>query len=79
MYNRLVTLEKYVGKTFQLDFLEVQVLYLLGGEAGPPFFLCKWVWSDYVYCADIYDVITHFDDNFNPIIDSDIDTILEDK
>lgn len=73
--NRLATLERYVGKTFQMGFCEVQVLFLLGGESGPPYFLCKWVWSDHVYCAEPYDVIPFFDDNLNPIRDIDLDSV----
>lgn len=42
-------LEKYVGKVFYMDYNEVDVLFLLGGECGLPFFLCKWRWSDMVY------------------------------
>lgn len=67
--KRSVELERYVGKTFQLLYSEVEVVYLLGGEGGPPFFLCKWKYTDNVYCADPMDVIVHFDDNYNPIKD----------
>lgn len=67
--NHFTELEKYVGKTFYMDYNEVDVLLVLGGEAAPPFFLCKWKWSDSVYCADPMDVIVHFDDNYNPIKD----------
>lgn len=65
-------LERYVGKVFYMDFNEVEVLFLLGGECAPPFFLCKWRWSDMVYSASPLDVIPHFDDNFNPIKDVEI-------
>ena len=59
-----VELEKYVGKTFYMDYNEIDVLFLLGGECAPPFFLCKWKWSDCVYTSDVMDVIVHFDDNY---------------
>ena len=64
-------LEKYVGKVFYMDYNEVEIVYLLGGECGPPFFLCKWRWSDMVYCAEPLDVLPHFDDNLEPIKDVD--------
>lgn len=69
-YN-LSRLEKYVGKVFYMDYNEVEVLFLLGGEVAPPFFLCKWRWSDMVYCASPLDVLPHFDDNYEPIKDLD--------
>ena len=65
-------LESYVGKRFYLNFNEVDIVCLLGGEAGPPFFLCKWVWSDHVYRASVLDVLPHFDDNKTPIKDFDL-------
>lgn len=61
-------LEKYVGKTFCMDYNEVDILFLLGGVSGEPFFLCKWKWSDHVYCAPPLDVIVHFED-YEPIKD----------
>lgn len=70
--KKSVELERYVGKTYQMMYSEVQVIYLLGGEVGPPFFLCKWLWSDQVFCAEPMEVITHFDDNYNPIKDLEL-------
>lgn len=64
-------LEGYVGKRFYMKHTEVDVVCLLGGECGPPFFLCKFVWSCGVYCAAINDVLPHFDDNKNAIKDFD--------
>lgn len=72
MNKSYATLEAYVGKIFYMDYNEVQIICLLGGESGPPFFLCKWVWSDHVYCAEPMDVLPHFDDLLQPIKDVDI-------
>lgn len=69
---RYSVLESYVGRVFYMDYSEVQIVCLLGGEAGPPFFLCKWLWSDQVYCADPIEVVPHFDDNLNPIKDFEL-------
>ena len=63
MNYRYALLESYVGKVFYMDYSEVHVVLLLGGEVGPPFFLCKWVWSDQVYCAEPEEVLVHFDDS----------------
>ena len=65
-------LEQYVGKVFYLDFCEVVIVSVLGGIAGPPFFLCKYSWSDSVYCASPLEVLPHFDDNKEPIIDMEL-------
>ena len=65
-------LSSYVGKVFYMDYSEVKIVCLFGGEAGPPFFLCKWLWSDPVYCADPIDILPHFDDNLNPIKDVEL-------
>ncbi len=72
MNHSYAILESYVGKIFYMDYNEVQIVCLLGGEAGPPFFLCKWLWSDHVYCAEPMDVLPHFDDSLQPIKDVDI-------
>ncbi len=69
MDYRCEELEKYVGKVFYQHYSEIEILSLLGGEVGPPFYLCKWRWSDNVYCAEPLDVIVHFDDNYNAIKD----------
>ena len=69
---RFSVLESYVGRVFYMDYSEVQIVCLLGGEAGPPFFLCKWVWSNHVYCANVLDVLPHFDDLKRPIKDFDL-------
>ena len=66
-YNNTDNLQRYVGKLFYQYYNEVQVLMLLGGEAGEHFFLCKYLWTDYVYCAHPEDVVCNFDDNLNPI------------
>lgn len=57
----------YVGRTYWIDYNEVYVVGLYGGIAGPPFFLCKWDWSNEVFCADPLDVLSFFDDNKNPV------------
>lgn len=73
-YNYSLTeLQKYVGKVFVSGFNEISVELLLGGEGGPPFFMCKWIWSDQVYCCDPMEVLMHFDDNYNSLDDIEQD------
>lgn len=70
MFTDIKTLEilsLYIDRIFYMDNNEVKVVGLYGGIGGPPFFLCKWMWADYVYCADPLEVISMFDDNLNPI------------
>lgn len=70
--NSYTSLERYVGKVFQMQYSEVEAVCLLGGDCGLPFFLCKWKWSDKVFCAEPVEVIAHFDDNYNPIKDIEL-------
>lgn len=67
--NNYSCLEHYVGKVFYIDFNSVKVEMVLGGESGPPYFLCRWEWSNCVFCAEPYEVMCHFDDSLNPIKD----------
>lgn len=69
MFTDIKTLEilnLYVGRTFYRDYNEIDIVGLYGGIGGPPFFLCKWKWSDHVYCSDPLEVISMFDDNLKP-------------
>ena len=67
--SSLSVLEQYVGKIYYMDFLEIKVEMVLGGVSGPPFFLCKWIYSDQVFCSEPYEVLCNFDDNLRPIKD----------
>lgn len=65
-------LYQYVGKIYWQDYNEVLIVDLFGGIAGPPFYLCKWAWSDNVFCADPLEVLSNFDDDRNPIIPDEV-------
>lgn len=60
-------LRKYVGKVYWESYNEVLIVDLYGGIAGKPFYMCKWEWSDDVFCADPLEVLSYFDDDGNPI------------
>ena len=62
-------LEDYVGKRFFMELHEVDIVCLLGGESGPPFFLCKTKYFDHVFCRTPMEVLPYFDDLKRPIID----------
>ena len=61
-------LRRYVGKVYWQDYNEVIIVDVFGGIAGPPFYMCKWLWCDYVFCSDPLDVLSNFDDDGNPIV-----------
>lgn len=71
--NHFDALEFYVGKHYYIDFNKVHIEFLLGGDEGPPFYLCRWDWSDEVFCASPLEILVHFDDDSNPIKDFDFD------
>lgn len=70
MFTDIKTIEilsLYINRVFYVDYNEVKVVGLYGGISGPPFFLCKMVWADKVYCAEPLEVICMFDDELKPI------------
>ena len=73
--SHLSVLEKYVGKVFYHEYNEIEIILLLGGIAGDAFFLCRMVWSDYVYCSDPLEVLPLFDDYLQPYDDFNVEDI----
>lgn len=63
----MTELERYVGKVYVEEFNEIKILSLLGGVAGPPFYLCQYAWADLVFCADPMEVLVHFNDQGEPL------------
>ena len=70
--NFLYVLQLYVGKIFYHEYHEIEVIDLLGGLADEPFFLCRMVWNNYVYCATPMDIVTMFDENLEPYDDYNV-------
>lgn len=65
--NRLDKLQTFVGKSFRMDYCDMQVCMLLGGEVGPPFFMCKIGWSDSIICMEPMELLSYFDDEGNAV------------
>lgn len=74
-----VALATYVGRVFYIDFREVKVEMLLEGVNGMGYYLCRWRDTDEVYFTQPLEVLIHFDDQNNPIIDFPNDLDLESK
>lgn len=74
--NSFNVLQRYVGKVFYHDYNQIEILSLFGCEAGPPFFLCRMSWSDFVYCADPLEVVTMFDDDLQPFDEYNVAQLL---